>query len=315
MRPDFFIVGAPKCGTTSLYHYLRQHPDVFLPYSETDYWRYKEPNHFCQDLIAWPGLCVETPEQYQSLFESAQGQKRVGEASALYLYSKEAAQNIAGYAPDAKIIIMLRHPVDMMRSWHHDCMRWGHETEGDFEKAVLLEDERRQGKSLPSGSGYPSCLIYRDMASFGAQIQRYYDTFGKERVGIWLLEDLATAPADTFREIATFLEVDPAFQPEFEVHNPRKEITQADMVNHGLKRMLRQYVGWARHIKPYVPAGIRARIEKGFNTNTKPVRLNTPDPAFLAALAESMSEDISHLSLLINRDLSHWYTKHLLAAA
>ncbi len=315
MRPNFFIVGAPKCGTTSLYHYLRQHPDVYLPHSETEYWRYKEPNHFCQDLIAWPGLCIETEDKYLSLFEAARGEKRIGEASALNLYSKEAAQNIAKFAPDAKIVIMLRHPVDMMRSWHHDCMRWGHETVGEFEKAILLEDARRAGKALPNGSGYPSCLIYRDIASFGAQVQRYYDAFGKDRVGVWLLEDMATAPAETFRQIATFLDVDPGFKPMFEVHNPKKDITHADMVNHGLKRMLRQYVGWARHIKPYVPAAVRARIEKGFNTNTKPVSLGAPDPVFMATLAESMADDISHLSLLINRDLSHWYAKHLLAAA
>ncbi len=315
MKPNFFIVGAPKCGTTSLYHYLRQHPDVFLPHSETEYWRYKEPNHFCQDLIAWPGLCIETTDKYLSLFESASGEKRVGEASALNLYSKEAAQNIARFAPDAKIIIMLRHPVDMMQSWHHDCMRWGHEIVGDFERAVLLDDERRQGQSLPKGSGYPSCLVYRDIAAFGAQVQRYYDAFGKDQVGVWLLEDMASAPAETFRQVATFLDVDPEFKPAFDVHNKKKGITQADMVNHRMKRMLRQYVGWARHIKPYIPSIIRERIEKGFNSNTKLVKLNAPDPAFLASLTESMAEDITKLSLLINRDLSHWDGKNVLAAA
>ena len=187
-KPNFFIVGAPKCGTTSLYEHLRQHPDVFMPYSEEQYWKHKEPYFFCKELIAWDGLRIQSEAEYLSLFEGAEGKKRVGEATSLYLFSKEAPQRIKTYSPEAKIIILLRDPVDMMISWHHDCVRWGHENVTGFEEAILIQKAREAGRQFPPGSGYPNCLLYTEMASFSKQINTYLEVFERDKVKIWLLK-------------------------------------------------------------------------------------------------------------------------------
>ena len=112
-RPDFFIVGAPKCGTTALYEYLRQHPAVFMPF-------HKEPLFFGDDLTRRYGRL--TLHDYMRLFKDAKPGQRVGEASAWYLYSRSAAAEIKAYAPDAQIIVMVRNPVDMMYAEHSQVL-------------------------------------------------------------------------------------------------------------------------------------------------------------------------------------------------
>ncbi|MFK7848590.1 MAG: sulfotransferase domain-containing protein [Rhodothermales bacterium] len=315
MRPNFFIVGAAKCGTTSLYHYLRQHPEVYMPHSEAQYWKYKEPNYFCRELIAWKGLRIDDEQTYLELFKEAPDVKRVGEASALNLYSKRAAHEIASFCPEAKIIILLRKPADMMRSWHHDCVRWGHETEMNFEKAVALDHKRRAGDGWPKGSGYPSCLVYKDIATFSPQVKRYFDVFGRSNVGVWLLEDLAELPGKTFSEIAHFLGIDTVFQPLFEIHNPKKIITNSDLFSHRIKRFLRHHVCWSRSLKQYIPASLGALYNQGLSKISKSIPVKPIDPAFMDDLTEEMEFEVDALSQLINRDLSHWQHASVASAA
>src|SRR5882672_1680365 len=108
-KPDCFIVGAPRCGTTAMYTYLGQHPEIFMSAR-------KEPHFFGTDLSS-PAL-VRDEQQYLSLFAKAQNEKRAGEASVFYLYSQRAAREIHAFCPSARIIIMLRNPVEMMYSLH-----------------------------------------------------------------------------------------------------------------------------------------------------------------------------------------------------
>ena len=115
-KPNFFIVGAPQCGTTSLYEHLRGHPEVFMPHSDKRYWKLKEAHYFGEELITIPGLRIQNEHEYQALFDSVSKEQHIGEATALYLYSKEAPYRIKAYSPDAKIIILLKDPVEMMIS-------------------------------------------------------------------------------------------------------------------------------------------------------------------------------------------------------
>ena len=108
-KPGFFIVGAPKCGTTSFYHYLRQHPQIFMPDN-------KEPHYFGSDLKKRSDEFIKTEEEYLSLFKDADSSQMAGEASTFYLYSKAAQKEIKGFNPHAKIIIMLRNPIDFLHS-------------------------------------------------------------------------------------------------------------------------------------------------------------------------------------------------------
>ena len=132
-KPNFFIVGAAKCGTTSLYRYLRQHPDVFMP-------EQKEPNFFGSDLsYRFPRI---SQARYLSCFAKAKGETRIGEATTIYLYSEKAAEEIKAFSPEAKIIIMLRNPVDVLYSYHSQQLYSGNEDIPDFEEALRAEVDR-----------------------------------------------------------------------------------------------------------------------------------------------------------------------------
>jgi hypothetical protein len=135
-RPDFFIVGAFKSGTTALYEYLRQHPQVFMPF-------HKEPLFFGDDLTRRYGRM--TLDHYLSLFKEAGEGQRVGEASAWYLYSQCAANEIRGFSADAQIIVMLRNPVDVMHAQHSQLLFNAAEDIPDFGAALEAEPSRRNG--------------------------------------------------------------------------------------------------------------------------------------------------------------------------
>src|SRR5687767_7533385 len=140
-RPNFFIVGAPKCGTTSLYNYL------------------KEPHYFCTDFYKPSGL---TEDQYLELFAPAKSEKRIGEGSTWYIYSEEARKGIKAFDPDARIIIMLRDPVAMMYSLHAQRLWLARENIQDFEEALDAESDRKEGRRLPRYPFPVQLLFYRD---------------------------------------------------------------------------------------------------------------------------------------------------------
>src|SRR5262249_53369576 len=126
-KPNFFIVGAPRCATTSMYTYLKQHPQIHLSLL-------KEPLFFATDLTIQP-LAVTDEASYLGLFADAGDARRIGEGSVFYLLSKRAAEEIKRFSPRAKIIIMLRNPIDMMHSLHALYLRTGNE-DLDFEEAI-----------------------------------------------------------------------------------------------------------------------------------------------------------------------------------
>ena len=162
--PNLFIVGAPKCGTTSLDNYLRQHPDVFMSPK-------KEPHYFGSDLYA-PRF-IRDWETYRVLFSGATDEAVVGEASVWYLYSQNAAREIHSVCPNAKIIIMLRNPVDQMHSLHSQRLYSGLETIRDFEDALAAEADRKRGQRIPPHAHPVEGLFYGDVASYAYQVERY----------------------------------------------------------------------------------------------------------------------------------------------
>ena len=157
-RPDFFIVGAPKSGTTALYEYLRQHPQVFM--SDP-----KEPNYFGADVERrrTPRISLD---EYLGYFAGAGDAKRAGEASVRYLHSRTAAQEIAEFAPQGQAIIMLRDPVEMMHAMHGELVYIGAEDIPDFADALAAEDDRRVGRRIPPGANKPVALRRAGAALF-----------------------------------------------------------------------------------------------------------------------------------------------------
>jgi hypothetical protein len=155
-KPDFFIVGAGRSGTTALWRYLSEHPRVFMP-------RVKEPRFFADDM---PGLMnrVAALEDYLALFEDATEEDvAVGEASPQHLYSRTAIRNIREFAPQARLVVMLRNPVEMARSAHAECLYWFVEDEPDFERAWRLQARRRRGERIPPARTQVTVLLWEEM--------------------------------------------------------------------------------------------------------------------------------------------------------
>jgi len=216
-KPDFFMVGAQKCGTTALYQYLRQHPDVFMP-------QQKEIHFFAPDLDSGSELdavfFTRDLEQYLSLFEQAQNQKRIGEASPGYLYSHVAAAKIKEFCPHAGIIIMLRNPVEMMYALHAQRLFSGNEDIADFEAALEAEVDRKRGLRLPKYAYNIQGLFYRETARFTEQVRRFVDSFGLPNIHVIIFDDLKKDTPGVYRRTCEYLEIDPDFQPQFEIINP-----------------------------------------------------------------------------------------------
>ena len=135
--PNFFIVGAPKCGTTAMNDYLDQHPDVFMAH--------KELHYFGNDLQVKNRI---SEQEYLQHFKDAVNEKIIGEASVWYLFSATAAKEIKSFSPDAKVLIMLRNPVDVIYSLHSQHLYDGNEDVLDFESALALDDERKAGRGI-----------------------------------------------------------------------------------------------------------------------------------------------------------------------
>ncbi len=297
--PNLFIVGAPKCGTTSLYEYLRRHPQVYFPHAEEDYARIKEPNHLCPELDIAETDAIRDRDAYLALYRDGAHARWRGDASTNYLYSPCAADNIKQLSPDARILIMLRPPVAWMRSYHSELVRHHHEDILDFEQAVAASAERRNGERIPARTGVPGCLDYVSMARFAPQVQRYLDVFGPAAVKVLLLEDLARSPTATFRGVLQFLGLDTGFQPDFMIYNetPRQgageRILRSIYRNPAVKATVQHLL--PRRARRTVLQLVRRR-EAG----------RAGSDAGDAHLHQACAADIDELAQLIGRDLDDW---------
>ena len=217
MLPNLFIAGAPKSGTTSLYEWLRGHPEIFMS-------PFKEPCYFSRDL-AWEesGYYLRygiDRARYLALFDGAGPAKRLGEASTRYLYSTDAPLLIAAEVPDPRIVVLVRNPVDLVASLHAHKVASGTEDLVQLADALEAEGDRRAGRRIPPNSN-PRLSTYRDRARFGEQLVRWFDVFGRSGVHVQVLEQVMADPAMHYRAILEFLDVDPTYRPpSFDVHNP-----------------------------------------------------------------------------------------------
>ncbi|MCB9741378.1 MAG: sulfotransferase [Alphaproteobacteria bacterium] len=198
--PDWYLVGAPRCGTTSLFTTLSHHPQLYTP-------AHKEPHFFGRDLSVQPHT-VRDEALYLSLFEGARAEQRVGEGSVWYLHSQRAAQEIAARRPDARILILLRDPVEMVRSLHALFLRTGNEDLPDLGDALDAMPARREGRALPEACYFPEGLQYTAVARWAEGIRRYRELFGEDQVLLLRLDELKEAPAQTCRRVHRFLGVD-----------------------------------------------------------------------------------------------------------
>ena len=300
MMPDFLVIGAPKAGTTSLYHYLCQHPEVFMsPNKEPHFFAFEgaQPNFEGPgDDRAWLNAhSVVTLSDYQQLFAAAQAGQKRGEASTMYLYVKESCDHIRHYIPEVKMIAILRHPVDRAYSHYVHMRRDGREWETNFEQALAKEPERIQKNWSPA-------MHYRQVGLYYNQIQRYLKTFDSEQIKIYLYDDLVEKPQAIYRDIFEFIGVDPNIEIDT---SARYNATSAIRKHKMLHDFLLNPNGVKAALRKVIPAHIRkplsAKVYRKNATMVQPL-----SDASRSKLTASFEPEILRLQDLIGRDLSCW---------
>jgi hypothetical protein len=293
-RPNTFIVGAPKCGTSSLHDYLDQHPDIYMSRS------IKEPNFFAPDLKVNEYRRPRTLEAYLDLFRAAGNARRIGESSTWYLLSAEAAGRIKAFDPAARIIIMLRNPIDAAYSLHGQFLWSCNEDLTDFAQALEAEADRRAGRRIPPTATSPSGLIYTDVFSFHAQVRRFFDTFPREQIHVIIFEDFVKDTAGAYRRVLDFLEVAP-FAAKLEVVNAAKPVAP------GFNRFFARRPRLRTMVHRFVPAAVQRKLVDLLphfaRTLPRPPKVSAE---LRARLAGRFREDVQRLSELLGRDLTHW---------
>ena len=296
-RPNFFIVGAPKCGTTALHSALSDHPEVFLSPN-------KEPHFFARDLRVKSGWCVRDEADYLGLFSESRGETQIGEASPWYLFSKTAAQEIHEFQPSAKILILLRDPVDLIHSVHLQHLNTANEDLLHLHDALDAEAERARGERIPAGAPFPDCLTYRSIGRLTEQVNRYLELFGAQQVKVLLLDDLRADERGYLRDVCHFLGVDENAELSFGRRNPSRDLTAVDLM---LKRL---------HYKTRLVPNLQRRVPKAvknlYRSSVRMLPASRPigiSDELYTELADELRGDVARLSELIGRDLSAWCQK------
>jgi hypothetical protein len=283
-----------------MFDYLGAHPQIHNASR-------KEPQHFATDLDSGSYMdslaFVRDRGEYLSLFEGAHPGQLTGEGSTWYLYSRAAASNIRAANPEAKIIAMLRHPVEMLYSLHERRYYAGSEDIRDFGEALAAEEERKQGRRIPSRARNVTALYYRDVGSYADQVERYLDIFGRDAVHIILFDDFIRDPPAAYRGTLEFLGVDPDFLPRLSVVNAaaarRSQRLQQALLRPGVIRAARAVI----------PAGIRPRVGQAWDrVNSRGKKRAPLDPAVAARLRRELLPDIERTGVLLGRDLAALWT-------
>jgi len=215
IRPNLFIVGAPKSGTTALYSYLKPHPQIVMS-------KIKEPQLFASDICG-DQRGVRTLLEYLNCFGQPVDKELVviGEASTCYLGSKHAPTDIREFSPGARVIVMLRNPIDVMYAEHSERVFGGTEHITHFEVALDAPEPRRW-RSGPFKGDLVRNLSYRELTRFSEQLQRYFDVFGRENVHVIIYDDFAHNPALAYQAVVSFLRVVPHQDCDFGIVNANR---------------------------------------------------------------------------------------------
>lgn len=293
-NPDFVIAGGPKCATTALYSYLKGHPDIFMP--ET-----KEPHYFADDIPGDFGR-IETAQDYEALFLPSADDQITGEASVMYMASQCAIKNLLRYNPQAKVIVMLRNPVDMAQSLHNQSVRMLSEDETDFEKAWDLQGSREKGTSpVPAECTRLWNVLYRKICSLGSQLERLSAIVPPQQLLILFYDDLKRDPKAVYHDTLRFLELSDDGREDFAVVNRRGELRSKN-----LQRFIRNPPKILTWLKPLLNGlGIRP-LKILYEFNRKPQESKPLTPEFRKKLYHAFEEDIRTIENITGRDLSHW---------
>jgi len=291
IRPNFIIVGAARSGTTSLYYWLRAHPQVFMsPVKETNYFAQLKPKFTGpgdNEALHKPlernadgsykdrhAAIITSWQEYLALFSGSENYPARGEASPAYLFYPCTAKNIREVLPECKIVIVLREPVERAIS-NYKALRGAGREMLDFESALKKESDRLR-------KGWEHFWAYKGLGLYYEQVRRYFDVFPRNQLGIWLYEDLRENPREIYKQICKFLGVNTDFVPNFIQKNPSPD----------------GYIpAIFRSFSQFIPDGIKSAI-KLFVYERLSVQIKVK-PETKAFLREYYQEDVHRLNELI----------------
>lgn len=296
-KPNFFIIGAPKCGTTSLANWLAAHPQTYMC-------PVKEPLYLCSDLSLGR---IGRQDEYERLFSGVNERHlAIGEASTAYLFSKEAVPAIEKTYPQSRYIVMLRNPVEMAQSFYRYERESRRECLPTFEEAWRSSPDRRIGRSPSKWCKDPRWHDYQKVCSLGEQLQRVYDRIGKQRVLVIFLEDMQTDPRREYEKVIRFLGLSDDHRQQFPVENKARVrrfswlIYTIRILGH-ISRSAKSVLG----VPVYKGTGMLGFIDR---LNSRPPPPNVLDKHFKAELIEYFRGDVALLSALTGRNLTKWLT-------
>ena len=283
-RPDCFIVGAPRCGTTALYTYLREHPDIFMP-------EIKEPNFFADFL--GERRRIRTWADYAACFAEVSNEKRVGEASVAYLASCKAAAVLKKFNPDASIIIMLRNPIEVMHSMYHLRRFSNLEDLPSFEAALRADANGRRVVELP----------YRERVRFAEQVERYLSDFGPEKVHVIIYDDFKGDTFNVYQGVLRFLGVRIDSRRDFPITNNSRRAR-----SRSLWTVLRRPPMFLRRmVHPVTSRKVRESVGSFLLHLNTVYDVRPPiDSGVRKMLQDDLADEVRRLSALLGRDLSSW---------
>jgi hypothetical protein len=288
--PNFVVIGAARCGTTSLYAYLREHPQVFMsPEKETDYFSLGDlpPSEL---PVTASRYRARTQKDYERLFRAAGSARAVGEASPSYLFYSRSAARMQRVIPDAKLICILRDPIERSYSHYALANKLGFEAHSEFEAALAAEDGRwLQDRSMR--------FSYARASLYHAGLREFWARFPRERILVLLFHDFAADPVGTMRRVYGFLEVDDRFTPDVGIRHNRSLMPRSSVVREAFRRPRRLRRLLQRNLPPRLVSRLGDLIMR-------------PPPGLAPALRERLlprfDEDVRRLEILLDRDLTAW---------
>jgi len=293
--PNFFLIGAPKCGTTSLASWLSEHQRIFMCVP-------KEPCFFSTDIESI--AAIESLDEYRSLFNGVEeAHIAIGEASTTYLRSFVAVTNILEHEPAAKFIVCLRNPIDMVVSVHAQLYLGGRESEADPSRAWTLQDDRRLGVGTEALIGDAIAFQYGENCLLGKQVERLLSSVKRSQIVFVFVEDLKLDSSAVYSQILEFLEVPLDHRVSFGIKNARS-MPRFHALSRGLTHAsrLKFRLGIRRNF------GI-GRFFGKLNRIVPEAQGNMLSTEFEHQLMQYFSNDISLLAELTGRDLTHWTNK------
>jgi len=295
--PNFFIIGAARCATESLYAYLKQHPQIYMsPTKETNYFVfYGKAIDYCGpgDQEALQSCYVPDREAYEAQFSGVRDETAIGEASPWYIYCPEVPARIRGEIAHPKFIAMLRNPIDRAYSAFGMLHLSNRECVPDFLDALQLEPGR-------IAANWEPLWHYKSMGMYFEQVKRYYETYDRTQVRCYIYDDFSRDAEAVIQDVFRFLEVDDQFVPDMSVrlnqsYVPKHMHTHAVLSGCSVLKST---------MKPLLPAAIRQRLkEPVLNRATGKASVERD---VREQLVEVFRDDITKLQDLIGRDLSAW---------